>query len=155
MTLSILKELEMYKKAGLAVKVLDDDLYTVYEVTITDKNVLEQYKETNDEELVARTLIYYVPKKYEDEDVDKYSSVESEDIDTTSGATPSPELRNWKYVGNQFYISGDGTPYRVDGPANISLATETTSYWSINGSVSGNIKKIIEAKIGELQDKKT
>lgn len=146
----VINELERFRSLGLATKVHEDETKKIYEVTINDPEILKKSDNKKDGELVSTTLTYILPKNpiHEEFNNSYDSALIDEGVDAISRATASPELKNWRYIGNRFYDENDGTPYRVDGPARFNLNVETISYWEVSGSLGFNIKKIVEAKIG-------
>lgn len=142
---TVLDEIKNLKDFGCNVKIHDDGSNTIYEIEITDKNIL---KTSGNDNLISSTLTYIIPKT----EIKKQSNIlESsilKDLDAVTRATAAPELRNWTYVGNSFYEPSDGTPYKIEGPANFSLSATTTSHWEINGSIAYNVKQVVEGKIG-------
>lgn len=151
----ILEELEQYRAAGLATKVYEDDLKTVYEVIVEPVNIPGKSEDSKDEKLVSSTLTFFIPKNNSSEYVDDVQDMGStiKKVDAISRATAGQQLRNWRLVGNQFYTPGDGTPYQIEGPANFQLNATTRSHWSINGNFSAMIQSIIEVHIGGYSGK--
>jgi len=52
------------------------------------------------------------------------------------------EIGDWTYQGNRYYKSFEGTPFGIEGKANITQSIKTTSSYTIYGQLSAEIKGI-------------
>lgn len=147
---SLLSELNTYKQMGVPYKITENDKYKIYEIEVRDKNMLKKLDLPDINSLVSSTQTYLIPKsKIEYENINSNHDINKKyDFDTVSSATVSPEIRNWKYIGNKYYNKSRGVPYSIEGPINFNLLAETISYWETSSNLELGLRKKVELKLG-------
>lgn len=140
-------ELQTYIEKNMVTKSYNAD-NAIYTVTIDDANELEKIHNGSNDKLISRTITYIILKE---EDTFKEETNISKNLtrwgdDWTIGG--------WEYISNRWYTESEGTPYRVEGAADMTVKITTESSYQLFGEGSGKVKGIVEIKIGGKIDEK-